>query len=158
MGGGQEGGIRSGTENVPAIAGMAKAIRLLEEQAGKEAGYLSSLTRQMREGLAAIPGCIINTPEKGAAPHIVNLSFPGMKAEVLLHDLEKRGFLVSTKSACSTKSNEPSRVLMATGMERERALSALRISVGRENSPDEVKQFLAALADSVKRIRPYMNV
>jgi cysteine desulfurase len=158
MGGGQEAGIRSGTENVPAIAGMAKAIRLLEEQAGKEAAHLRSLTAALREGVQSIPGCIINTPERGAAPHILNISFPGMKAEVLLHALEERGFLVSTKSACSTKSNEPSRVLMAMGIERERALSALRISVGRENTLDEAEQFVAALMDVVERIRPYMNV
>lgn len=158
MGGGQEAGVRSGTENVPAIAGMAKAIRLLEEQAGKEATHLASLSQLLREGLQNLPLCTINTPERGAAPHIVNLSFPGMKAEVLLHALEERGFLVSTKSACSTKSDEPSRVLMATGMERQQALSSLRISFGRENTRDEVMRFLDALSETVKRIRPYMNV
>jgi len=158
MGGGQEAGYRSGTENLPAIAGMAKAIRLMEEQAGKDAAHLHMLTELLREGVRAVPGCIINTPDREAAPHILNVSFPGMKAEVLLHALEERGFLVSTKSACSTKSNEPSRVLMAMGMDRERALSALRISVGRENTLDEAKQFIAALTDAVKQIRPYMNV
>jgi cysteine desulfurase len=158
MGGGQEAGFRSGTENIPGIAGMAKAIRLLEEHAGKEPQHLLALTTALREGVQAIPGCVINSPAEGVAPHILNVSFPGMKAEVLLHALEERGFLVSTKSACSSKANEPSRVLMAAGMERERALSALRISVGRENTLDEVKQFVTALAECVNRIRPYMNV
>jgi cysteine desulfurase len=158
MGGGQEAGFRSGTENIPGIAGMAKAIRLLEEHAGTEPQHLLALTTALREGVLAIPGCVINSPAEGVAPHILNLSFPGMKAEVLLHALEERGFLVSTKSACSSKANEPSRVLMATGMERERALSALRISVGRENTLDEAKQFVTALAECVNRIRPYMNV
>ncbi|WP_346774039.1 cysteine desulfurase family protein [Brevibacillus sp. SYP-B805] len=158
MGGGQEAGLRSGTENLPAIAGMAKAIRLLEETGHDESERLAGLIRRLRAGIADIPGCVINSPADGAAPHILNISVPGAKAEVLLHALEERGFLVSTKSACSSKANEPSRVLMATGMDRNRALSALRISVGRYNKAEEIDRFLVALRESVDRIRPYMNV
>jgi cysteine desulfurase len=157
-GGGQEAGVRSGTENLPAIAGMAKAIRLLEEQNGEERSRLYAMTKRLREGVAAIPGCVLNSPESGVAPHILNFSIPGIKAEVLLHSLEERGFLVSTKSACSSKSNEPSRVLMATGMGRERALASIRVSVGRENRIEEIEQFITALRECVDRIRPYMNV
>ncbi|UYZ14664.1 cysteine desulfurase [Brevibacillus sp. WF146] len=157
MGGGQEGGFRSGTENLPAIAGMAKAIRLLEEMGPEEPARLASITQVLRQGLAEIPGCVVNTPSEGAAPHIVNVSFPGMKAEVLLHALEERGYLVSTKSACSSKANEPSRVLMAALQDRERALSAIRISVGRENTIDEARAFVAAAAECVASIRPHMK-
>lgn len=158
MGGGQEGGVRSGTENLPAIAGMAKAIRLLEENGGKERGLFAEMTGKLREGISQIAGCVLNSPAIGAAPHILNFSVPGMKAEVLLHALEEEGFLVSTRSACSTKSQEPSRVLMATGMERQRALSAIRVSVGRDNRLDEIDRFLSALHGCVDRIRPYLNV
>ncbi|WP_139491329.1 cysteine desulfurase family protein [Brevibacillus dissolubilis] len=157
-GGGQEGGYRSGTENVPAIAGMAKAIRIYEEKRGKEITKLEALTKRIREGISDIPSLVINTPEKDTAPHIVNFSVPGMKAEVLLHALEDKGFLVSTRSACSTKSDEPSRILMATGMKRERALSAIRVSVGVENTLEEIEAFITALHECVKNIRPYMNV
>jgi cysteine desulfurase len=157
MGGGQEGGFRSGTENLPAIAGMAKAIRLLEEMGPEEPARLASITQVLRQGLAEIPGCVVNTPSEGAAPHIVNVSFPGMKAEVLLHALEERGYLVSTKSACSSKANEPSRVLMAALQDRERALSAIRISVGRENTIEEARAFVAAAAECVASIRPHMK-
>lgn len=146
-GGGQEGGVRSGTENLPAIAGLAKAFRLMTEEGSRDAEHIAALTRQLRAGLAAIPEVVINTPEQGSAPHIINLSFPGMKAEVILHALEERGFLVSTKSACSSKKDEPSRVLMATGMDKERAVSAIRISLGRENTADEVEAFLAAVKE-----------
>ncbi|MEJ8544024.1 IscS subfamily cysteine desulfurase [Brevibacillus borstelensis] len=156
MGGGQEGGFRSGTENLPAIAGMAKAIRILTEEGKRDADRLTELTRQLRAGLSVISGCVINTPEEGSAPHIVNVSFPGMKAEVVLHALEERGFLVSTKSACSSKADEPSRVLTATGMDREQALSAIRISLGRENTAEEIKQFIAAVGD-VSSMRSYMK-
>ncbi|GEB33005.1 cysteine desulfurase family protein [Brevibacillus sp. FSL K6-0770] len=157
MGGGQEAGVRSGTENLPAIAGMAKAIRVLEELGKDEAGRLQSLNQRLREGIERIAGCIVNTPQQGAAPHIMNLSVPGVKAEVLLHALEERGFLVSTKSACSSKANEPSRVLTAVGIERDCALSSLRISLGRENTREEIEQFLTALEACVETLRSFIK-
>ncbi|MGG1663406.1 cysteine desulfurase family protein [Brevibacillus sp. NRS-1366] len=157
MGGGQEGGVRSGTENLPSIAGMAKAFRILEELGSVEGIRLQGLKQQLRDGIARIDGCLVNTPETGAAPHIMNLSVPGVKAEVLLHALEERGFLISTKSACSSKANEPSRVLTAIGIQRDCALSSLRISLGRENTAEDIKQFLAALQDCVIQLRSYMK-
>ncbi|MBO8163773.1 MAG: cysteine desulfurase [Brevibacillus sp.] len=157
-GGGQEGGVRSGTENLPAIAGLAKAIRMVQEKQEQTVQMLAQMTAQLRQGIEAIPGCVINTPANGAAPHILNFSVPGVKAEVLLHALEEGGFLVSTRSACSSKQNEPSRVLMATGMGRERALSAIRVSVGCDNHPDEAGRFVEVLREALQRIRPYMNV
>ncbi|GED69004.1 aminotransferase V [Brevibacillus reuszeri] len=157
MGGGQEAGVRSGTENLPAIAGMAKAFRILEEFGSVESIRLQGLNQQLREGIAQIEGCIINTPETGAAPHIMNLSVPGVKAEVLLHALEERGFLISTKSACSSKVNEPSRVLTAIGIQRDCALSSLRVSLGRENTAEDIKQFVSALGECVIQLRSYMK-
>ncbi|WP_188069157.1 cysteine desulfurase family protein [Brevibacillus brevis] len=157
MGGGQEGGVRSGTENLPAIAGMAKAIRILEELGSVEMIRLQKLNQQLREGIATMEGCVVNTPESNTAPHIMNLSVPGVKAEVLLHALEEKGFLISTKSACSSKVNEPSRVLTAIGIERDCALSSLRISLGRENTADDIQQFLKALEECVSVLRTYIK-
>ncbi|MCE0451113.1 cysteine desulfurase family protein [Brevibacillus sp. AF8] len=157
MGGGQEGGVRSGTENLPAIAGMAKAIRILEELGSVEMIRLQKLNQQLREGIVTIEGCIVNTPEANTAPHIMNLSVPGVKAEVLLHALEEKGFLISTKSACSSKVNEPSRVLTAIGIERDCALSSLRISLGRENTAEDIQQFLKALEECVSVLRTYIK-
>jgi len=157
VGGGQESGWRSGTENVAGIAGMAKAIRLAEETGAQEIRRLAELTKRLREGISEISGAVINSPEQAVAPHIINFSFPGMKAEVLLHALEERGYLVSTRSACSSKSNEPSRVLISTGMTRECALSAIRVSVGRNNQMADIDGFLIALRQSVEAIRPYMK-
>jgi len=156
-GGGQEAGVRSGTENLPAIAGLAKAFRLLQESGADEPSRLQRLLDQLREGVSPIEGIQVNTPEKGTAPHIMNLSVPGVKAEVLLHALEERGFLVSTKSACSSKANEPSRVLMAIGVGTECASSSLRISLGRDNTAEEVAQFIEALRICVKTLRSYMK-
>ncbi|MGG4459933.1 cysteine desulfurase family protein [Brevibacillus porteri] len=157
MGGGQEGGVRSGTENLPAIAGMAKAIRILEELGSVEMIRLQQLNQQLRQGIATIEGCIVNTAEANTAPHIMNLSVPGVKAEVLLHALEERGFLISTKSACSSKVNEPSRVLTAIGIERDCALSSLRVSLGRENTAEDIQQFLKALEECVSVLRSYIK-
>jgi len=156
MGGGQEGGVRSGTENLPAIAGMAKAIRLMEERGAQESKRLAGLLAKLREGVNGIDGCVINTPSQHAAPHILNLSVPGAKAEVLLHAMEEKGFLISTKSACSSKLDEPSRVLMATGMRRARALASIRVSLGYENTEAEIQQFVEALRHTVEEMRPYM--
>ncbi|MGD8192245.1 cysteine desulfurase family protein [Brevibacillus ginsengisoli] len=158
IGGGQESGMRSGTQNVPGIAGMAKAMRLVAENQIVDTPQLSKMSQRLKEGLAQIPNCLINTPETGAAPHIVNFSILGVKPEVLIHSLEDKGFLVSTRSACSSKANEPSRVLMATGMNKERALASIRVSLSRENKLEEIDQFLAALAQSVNQLRPYMKV
>ncbi|GAA4717507.1 aminotransferase class V-fold PLP-dependent enzyme [Brevibacillus fulvus] len=157
-GGGQEGGVRSGTENLPAISGMAKAIRLLDEAAEQQRSSLTAMHEWLKREIQQIPGCVLNSPAEGGAPHILNFSVPGVKSEVLLHTLEEKGFLVSTKSACSSKANEPSRVLMATGMDRERALSSIRVSLSRENRQQELEQFVAALRDSLDRLRAYMNV
>lgn len=81
-----------------------------------------------------------------------------MKAEVLLHALEAEGFYISTRSACSAKSDEPSPVLLATGIPVERAKAALRISLGRNNTEEEIEQFLQALQRCVKSILPYRKV
>ncbi|WP_232700127.1 cysteine desulfurase family protein [Brevibacillus daliensis] len=157
-GGGQEGGLRSGTENIPGIAGMAKAMRLADEAASKEIIRLQKLKQQLISGLEEINGCEINTPTENSAPHIINFSIPGMKAEVLLHALEAEGFYVSTRSACSAKSDEPSPVLLASGIPVERAKAALRISLGKSNTEEEIDQFLQALQRCVKRILPYRKV
>lgn len=157
-GGGQEAGVRSGTENLAGIVGMAKAMRIAAGKREQLAGLFQEMSARLRRGIASIPGCVVNTPERLAAHHIVNFSVPGVKAEVLLHALEENGFLVSTRSACSSKRNEPSRVLMATGMDRERALSAIRLSVGADNKVEEMDRFLDALRDVVLRLRSYQKL
>ncbi|MGE5703673.1 MAG: cysteine desulfurase family protein [Clostridia bacterium] len=156
-GGGQEGGHRSGTENIPGIAGMAKAIRMVSEKQGKSVIQLKVLTDQIRDGLHAIPDCVINTPQAGSAPHIMNISFPGMKAEVLVHALEEHGIMVSTKSACSSKAQEPSRVLLAAGFSKERAISSVRVSLSNETTAEEIRLFLDGLTASIAKIKPYMK-
>ncbi|MET3287941.1 UNVERIFIED_CONTAM: cysteine desulfurase [Brevibacillus sp. OAP136] len=156
-GGGQESGNRSGTENIPGIAGLAKALRMTGETQAKSIAHMQKLAEVLRAGLTEIPECVINTPQNGSAPHIMNISFPGMKAEVLVHALEEHGIMVSTKSACSSKAQEPSRVLLAAGIKREQAIASLRISLSGQTSLEDINQFLSGLRESLARISPYMK-
>ncbi|MGO0062252.1 cysteine desulfurase family protein [Brevibacillus fluminis] len=156
-GGGQESGNRSGTENIPGIAGLAKALRMTGETQAKSIAHMQKLAEVLRAGLMEIPECVINTPQTGSAPHIMNISFPGMKAEVLVHALEEHGIMVSTKSACSSKAQEPSRVLLAAGIKREQAIASIRISLSGQTSLEEINLFVSGLRESLARISPYMK-
>lgn len=154
VGGGQEGGFRSGTSNLPAIVGLVKAMRMEKERMSNTVPHLRHLQNRMKEGLRTIDGIRINTPEEPyAAPHIVNASFPGIKAEALLHGLEEKGVMVSTKSACSSKAQRPSRVLTAIGCDEERASSGLRFSFSRENTVSEVDHVLEQLKAILPKIQ-----
>jgi cysteine desulfurase len=152
-GGGQERGLRSGTENVPAIAAMAKAMQMQAENAQQIQKKLRRLNERMRAGLAAMPFVSINSPENGA-PHIINFSLPGLKAEVILHALEEEEIFVSTRSACSSKANKPNRILAAIGLDEARAQSAIRVSFSHLNEEAEVEQFLHAL----KRVQQKLSI
>lgn len=150
-GGGQEAGRRSGTENIPYIIGMAKALRLANEGQREMAERLRRLQAALIHGISDLPKLLLNSTPQGA-PHIIHFSYPGMKAEAMLHMLEEEGFLVSTKSACSSKKSEPSRVLLAMGRSMEEASTGIRISLGEEHTEQDIEQFLAALRKAVARM------
>lgn len=159
-GGGQEGGLRSGTENVPGIVGMAKAMRLIREEQAAKPDHFARLKRRLVAGLRAWGDrVLLNSPERDeeAAPHIVNFSVPGIKPEVLLHALEEEGYLLSTKSACSSKKDEPSRVLMAMFGDEERARTGIRVSFGYETTERDVDGFLAALEKRLSELLAWMK-
>ncbi|MGG3452978.1 cysteine desulfurase family protein [Paenibacillus rhizolycopersici] len=151
-GGGQEGGYRSGTENIPYIVAFSKALRLAAEGRDARATVMYRLREQLIQGLAELPELAVNSSAQGA-PHIVHFSYPSMKAEALLHMLEEEGFYVSTRSACSSKRSEPSRILLAMGKSKEIASSGIRISMGDEHEERDIDALLAALKQSVKRLQ-----
>ncbi len=151
-GGGQEGGYRSGTENIPYIVAFSKALRLAAEGRDARATVMYRLREQLIQGLAELPELAVNSSAQGS-PHIVHFSYPGMKAEALLHMLEEEGFYVSTRSACSSKRSEPSRILLAMGKSKEIASSGIRISMGDEHEERDIDALLAALKQSVKRLQ-----
>lgn len=104
-GGGQEHGLRSGTQHLPGIVALTKAMRMTKENEKDHISHLLKLKRRLVEGIQSEAYAVINSPldEERSAPHIVNVSFPGIKAEVLLHALEEKDIFVSTRSACSSK-------------------------------------------------------
>lgn len=153
-GGGQESGWRSGTENVPLIVGMAKALRICTENREQFAATLYGLRKKLVQALREIDGVRVtgSGEETKMAPHIVHFRAPGIKSEVLLHDLERQGFCVSSRSACSSGSEEPSRVLLAMGLSEAEAVSGIRISLSHTHTPQEIEALAAAVARSLSSL------
>lgn len=156
-GGGQENGRRSGTENTPGITGFGVAAAEIARRVPGVAQRLFALKKRLVEGiLAAVPGAVLNGPpcEQGnpcCAPHIANLSFPGLRGEILLHSLEGQGVYVSTGSACASRKNPGSHVLKAMGVKGERLEGAIRFSLSAFNTAEEidyaVEQTVAAVRE-----------
>ena len=156
-GGSQEGKVRSGTENVAGIVSMSKALRLILDKFSNELDQLRKVSNELRKGLEKIDGIVINTPEKFAAPHIINFSVPHVKSEVFVHALEEKDIYVSTTSACSSKQKTISNTLIAMGISEERAGSAIRLSLSYYNTMDEVKKVLSAVEQTVEGLRKVMK-
>lgn len=136
-GGGQELGLRSGTENVPGIIAFTKALRISIERQAKFMQEVGALRERLWQGLQTMEGITINSPREGA-PHIINISAVGHKPEVMLHSLEEKGVYISTKSACSSKEERISHVLEAIQLPVNRAKSALRLSLSSYNTQEEI--------------------
>ncbi|HEY3248386.1 MAG TPA: cysteine desulfurase family protein [bacterium] len=152
-GGDQERAVRPGTENVPGIAGMGEAARLLATDIDGAAAQMSALTARLRDRLLQIPGVTINTPPGGAAPHILNATFSGARGETLLHRLEMDGIYVSTGSACHSHQPTPSHVLLAIGRTPEEAAASLRFSVSRSTTAAEIDAAAAAVDAAASELR-----
>ncbi len=154
-GGGQEDGLRSGTQNAPTAASLAKALRLTLERTRKHPNTLQRYRSRILACLEELGTWVINTPldSDKASPHIVNASLAGMKGEVLVHALEQEGIAVSTRSACSSAKEEPSRVLTAMGLPRELALSSIRISFSLDHTDDEIDQLCKAIMNVTRRFQ-----
>ncbi|WP_019533030.1 cysteine desulfurase family protein [Paenibacillus ginsengihumi] len=151
-GGGQEGGLRSGTENVPAIVGMAKALRMAMDERQQFLQRTAAVRARLVQCIDSLPQLALTgsrSPEE-MAPHIVHFSFPGMKAEVIVHALEQHGIYVSTRSACSSADNKPSRVLSAMGLDRSRAASGIRISFSAMETLDDADRLCDALRRTIE--------
>lgn len=155
-GGNQEGKWRSGTENVAGAVSLAKALRMIMEKYESEQGHLRSLSNELKLGLAKIQGVMINSPEN-SAPHIINFSVPQIKSEVFVHALEEKEIYVSTTSACSSKQKTISGTLLAMGMTKSRANSAIRLSLSYSNTIDEVKKTLTAIEETIDVLRKVMK-
>jgi cysteine desulfurase len=159
VGGGQEYGLRSGTENVPLIVGMAKALRLSVDNLTAKIDHKYRLRGMIVEGIKSIPELTYTGSEQHEemAPHIVHFAFAGMKAEVVVHALEQRHIYISTKSACASEESDPSSVMLALGCSREQAVSGLRVSFSDEHQEKDAEFFVTALRDVVKELAPMLS-
>jgi cysteine desulfurase len=158
-GGGQETGLRSGTENTAAIAGFGLAAELSGKAKGDQAAYLIVLKKAFMKEIEHQGNAFsINGPDlQSAAPQIINLAFPGLKAEMLLHSLEEKNIYVSAGSACHSRHPEPSHVLKAIGLQNNLLDGSLRFSFSVLNSVDEVIVAARETAAAVKRIKALIN-
>ena len=157
-GGGQEGGLRSGTENLSGIVGLGEAARLARELRATDAPRLVRLRDRLIDGvLGAIPNAYVIGHRYRRLPGHACFGFAGLEGEAikLMLALDEAGIAVSTGSACSAHQvQEPSHVLTAMGYDPFRARGALRVTLGRFNADDEVDRFLAVLPQVVRRLRP----
>ena len=153
FGGGQENGLRSGTENVPGIAGLGQAVRAFA-RLDDPASDMMELKMRLRDGiLQAVPDAKVNGPT-GGAPHILNVTFP-VKGEVLLHALEGAGILCSTGSACASHKKSASHVLTAMGVPDKEIDGALRFSLCPMNTPEEIDETVVQIRKSVEMLRAF---
>ncbi len=152
-GGRQEHNRRPGTENVPAIVGLGVAAALAASGANERAAVAARRDRLERAALAAVPGSVVNGAGAERVPNTTNISFPGAEAESLLIALDLEGVAVSSGSACSSGTLEPSHVLRAMGLEPARVQSAIRFSLGPATTDEEIDRVLAVLPGVVERVR-----
>ncbi|HET7657506.1 MAG TPA: cysteine desulfurase family protein [Bacillales bacterium] len=152
-GGAQESGVRAGTENLAGVVAMVKALRISSETGANGVARMWKLNTMLREGLQEVEDVVVNTPKKNAAPHIVNFSVGGIKPEVLIHALEEREIYLSTRSACSSKQEGASPILLAAGIPQKRAETALRISLSFQNSEEDIIETIKAIKEIVPSLR-----
>ena len=153
-GGGHEKGLRPGTENVPGIVGLGKACELAEKNLPEDAKYITNLRDRLIDGiLNSIEKSYLDGHRTKRLPNNVNLRFTGIEGESLVLHLDSKGIAASTGSACSSKSLEPSHVLTALGLEHVDAHGSLRLTLGKENTEEEVDYVITAVKEVVGILR-----
>ena len=160
-GGGQQRNLRSGTDNVPGAAGMAKAAELVYAHYDEDVERLHQCKRRFIDGIRELEGIRINgllpdSPEgEGTAPHIVSVSVFGVRSEVLLHALEENGIYVSAGSACAARKPQPSATLRAMGVENWMLESTVRFSFSVYTTIEEIDYTLQTMYDKIPMLRKY---
>ena len=145
LGGGQEQGLRAGTENVVAIVGFGKAAELAKAELAQRNEQLLALRVLLEAGLSTIPGLTIFAQQAERLPNTVQFGIPGIDGEMLLMKLDQKGIAVSSGSACASGGSMPSPVLIAMGVEADLAKSAIRVSLGLANTTAEIFKFINLL-------------
>lgn len=156
LGGGQQAGMRSGTDNVPGIAGLGVAAKMVYTDFDKKIEHMYQLKERLAEGFLKLPDVRLNGMEiREGAPQILSASFLGVRSEVLLHTLEEKGIYVSAGSACSSHKRKAAGTLSAMGMEAPQRESTLRFSFSEENTFEEVDYALEVIGQVLPMLRRY---
>ncbi|QVK19479.1 cysteine desulfurase [Mycoplasmatota bacterium] len=153
IGGTQEFHLRAGTVDAPSAVALAKAMRLIIEDIDNNYEYVVKLNQRMRNILSMYPNIIINSPREHCSPFIINCSLKGIKGETFVHAFEKHEIYFSTKSACSSKVNEPSRVLKAIGLDDELTRNEIRISLSHLTTYHEIDTFEEVLKEVIEELK-----
>ncbi len=151
VGGGQENGMRSGTENVLGIAAFGAAVSDIFPRFADTCEYIKELREYAEEKLSSLE-VKLNIPSGDRAPHIINITLPNIKSETMLHHLSSRGIYVSSGSACSSHSKKSSSSLIAFGLDLHSADCSLRISLSEYNTKEEIDLFISAIDDGIKSL------
>ena len=156
LGGGQQAGMRSGTDNVPGIAGLGVAAKMVYTDFDEKIEHMYQLKERLAEGFLKLPDVRLNGMEiREGAPQILSASFLGVRSEVLLHTLEEKGIYVSAGSACSSHKRKAAGTLSAMGMEAAQRESTLRFSFSEENTFEEVDYALEVIGQVLPILRRY---
>ncbi len=156
-GGGQENGLRSGTENLPGIAGFAAACEEIFPSIRENAAHMKSICDFIEQKIHAderLHGVHINRPAGRSVTHILSLTLPHIKSEVMLHYLSHRGIYISSGSACSSKSGRVSQTLLSFGLSEKEADATIRLSFSAQNTIEEADRFLEALSTGIQTLVP----
>jgi len=151
-GGGQERGMRSGTENTVGIAAFGASVADIKAREGEVRQHLADLYTYAAERLSALEGVILNIPTGARVDHILNMTVPNIKSETVLHFLSADGVYVSSGSACSSHSGKPSSALMAFGLSAERADQSLRVSFSEYNTKEDIDALVTSLSSALARL------
>jgi cysteine desulfurase len=162
LGGGQQKGMRSGTDNVPGIAGLSRAAEIAYTDFEEKQNKLYELREYLIKGIKKIDGATINGWDEDServmtAPHIISVSFENVRSEVLLHALEDKGIYVSAGSACSSNKPSLSRTLLAVGAQKGIIESTVRISLAVSNTIEEADYFLAVLNEIIPVLKKFVR-
>ena len=148
--------MRSGTDNVPGIAGLGVAAAQIYQNLDENVEHMYQLKEHIAEGLSEIEDIRINgMPLREGAPQILSISVMGVRSEVLLHALEDKGIYISAGSACSSHKRKPSATLSAMGMSKDQIESTVRLSFCEENTLEEADYFLQTMKELVPMLRRY---
>jgi cysteine desulfurase len=152
-GGHQERGRRGGTENVPAIVGFGKAVELAAAHLEEEYRRVGALRDRLERGLLQIGHCFVTGDDQNRMPNTSNIAFEHIDGEAILHHMNREGIAASSGSACTSGSTEPSHVLRAMDIPRKALHGAIRLSLSRENTADEIERVLAIMPGIIAKLR-----